>query len=135
MSGLADLALQEAIFVTLSQDSTLNNLVNGVFDGVPATAQLPYLTIGEITSQDWSTKTFEGQRHSVTIHAYATRESRAGLKDIMTRIYELLHGQNPALNAHRLVTLRFQFSETFLDADRRTVHGVIRFRALTHLDP
>ena len=49
----------------------------------------------------------------------------------MAEVTAALDRQSLALTGHRLVLLRFEFSETMLDPDGITRHGVQGFRALT----
>ena len=132
MSGDAALALQQALYGRLSGDATLAGLVSGVFDHVPDETAFPYVTVGEDAATDWSTKTFDGQRHALTVHVWSRARGRTEAKTIMARLYALLHGATFAMAGHELILLRCDFSETRREPDGLTQHGVMRFRALTH---
>ncbi len=60
-------ALQEAVFSTLSGDTTLAALLGGanVFDGAPRNQPAPYVHLGELTARDWSTSTEAGTEINV----------------------------------------------------------------------
>ena len=131
MASAADLALQQAVFGVLDGDGVLTGLTTGVFDHVPGDAALPYVVIGEATAVDWSSKSFDGQRHSLTLHVWSAALGGAEAKTILDRLYTLLHRAELTLAGHALVLLRFEFSQTLRDVDDRTYHGVIRFGALT----
>jgi hypothetical protein len=50
----------------------------------------------------------------------------------MAAIEAALDRQNLTLETGSLLELRFEFSESFLDGDSETYHGVMRCRALTN---
>ena len=53
------------------------------------------------------------------------------LKTIMAVVVAALDRASPAVSGHDLVDFRFVFSDTLLDPDGFTRHGVQRFRVLT----
>ena len=131
MSGFSQLEMQQAIYQLLSTDSTLSSLVTGVYDHVPAGTALPYITIGDATSRDWSTKTSSGSQLLFTIHAYSAEGGRKQVTDIMTRVYDLLHQGTLSLTSHTLVAVRFELGDIERERDGEIYHGRVRFRAYT----
>ncbi len=122
--------LQQSIYEHLVA-SDLMLLVAGVYDHVPEGAAFPYVTIGETTSRDWSAKTFSGQEHTMTFHVWSQTTGRRQTREILASLYAELHEKPLAVAAHDLISLRYEFSETFKDPDGVSHHGVIRFRAVT----
>lgn len=130
MTGIA-MALQIALFDALVGDGPLGEVVTGIYDHVPGGAALPYITLGSATMGDWSAVDFDGHDHDLTIDVWATGPGHGHAKTIMDRVQGALHDRDLAIAGADLVLLRFQSADVFIDADGTTVHGVMRFRALT----
>ena len=54
------------------------------------------------------------------------------LAQAIAEIHRIMHDADLTVTGHELVNLRFELTQTFLDADGITHHGVTRFRAVTH---
>lgn len=130
MSNDAGWPLQAAIYAQLAA-SDLMNSISGIYDHVPEGAAFPYITVGEAMSQDWSSNSFSGQEHRLTLHAWSREAGRKQVKELLGQIHAVLHEQSVIVTGHKLVSLRYEFSETFKDPDGLTHQGVIRFRAVT----
>lgn len=123
--------LQQAVFSALSGDATLSAMVSGVFDHVPEGQAFPYVTIGESSAADFSTKTEAGQEHTMTIHAWSRERGRKETKQILARIYDLLHDQALSVAGFTNVLTRYVSAETVLEEDGLTHHGRARYRLIT----
>jgi hypothetical protein len=66
MSG-AEAAVRARALSVLADDAVLAGLVHGVFDGVPARASAPYVSIGGAEGSDWGTKDAAGREVRVTL--------------------------------------------------------------------
>lgn len=124
----AELEVQRTIYQTLSGDTTLGNDIQGVFDHVPQNQAFPYVVIGDDTQIQWDTDDQNGHEVTVTLHTWSRYEGREQVKRIMGRIYDLLQSQNLSVSGYNTVYVLFEFSETLLDPDGLTRHGVQRFR-------
>lgn len=122
--------LQKAIFSTLDGDSTLDGLVNGVYDDVPQSATAPYVVIGEDTAINNGSVTLDGLEHTLTLHVWSEYRGRKEVKEIMSRIYDLLHNADITVTGASLVNLRQEFETTLVETDGITRHGIMRFRAV-----
>lgn len=131
MSAFSQLELQKAVFAELIGDTMLMNLVSGVYDHVSSDAAFPYVTLGEGTSRDRSTKTTTGAEIFFTLHAYSREGGHKESLIIMERLHALLHQANLSLSGHTLVLMRFDGSSIARMNDGLTHHGVMRFRAVT----
>ena len=131
MSGEASWPLQKAVFDALSANTDLTAVVSGIYDHVPADTAFPYVTLGETTVSDWSSKSFDGQEHLLTLHVWSRAKGRKEAKEIMALVYDTLHDAALAVEGQELVNLRFDFAQTLKDPDGLTVHGVQRYRAVT----
>lgn len=69
MTG-AEQAVRGRALMLLKADAALAALVHGVFDGVPARASAPYVSVGAAEGSDWGTKDRAGRevRLSVVLH-------------------------------------------------------------------
>ena len=124
------LALQKTVFDALDGDSTLQSLVTDVFDFVPETTAFPYVKVGEETAVDNGTKTLQGNDHTLVIHTFSRYRGSKETKEIMSRIYALLHESSLTVSGASLVNLRFEFSDIIKENDGLTTHGLQRFRAM-----
>jgi len=123
--------LQKTIFDTLSGDSTITSTYGAnVYDYIPDNTSFPYVKIGEETSVDNGTKTLQGNEHTLVIHTFSQYRGSKEVKNIMSRIYALLHESSLSVSGASLVNLRFEFSDVIKENDGLTTHGIQRFRAI-----
>jgi len=126
-------ALQKAIHVQLSADAGLLAVLGAprIFDDVPRSPTFPYITYGGSTVRDWSTGTDDGHEHALTLHAWSQGAGRKPVHELLGALEAALDQQGLALDGHRLITLRHEFSDVRREADGETWHGVLRLRATT----
>lgn len=128
--ALHSFPLQEALYSRLTGDSTLMALVTGVFDAVPEDTVLPSVVIGEGTTTDNATKTLDMRDYIFQIDVWSAYQGMKEAKNIMQRIYSLLHEYNSlAVSGAILVDLRCEFTTQVLESDGTIRHGIMRFRA------
>ena len=126
--------LQKTIFTTLNSDNTITSTFSAtVHDHVPQGTSFPYIVIGEETMTDESSaKTLDFNNFTLTIHIFSRNRGRKEAKQIMARIYELLHNQNLSVTGADHINTRFEFSDVIKENDGLTYHGVQRFRTILH---
>ncbi len=126
-------ALQRAIYDRLTTDAGLSALLGGprIHDDVPRGTEPPYVTLGQSTVRDWSTGGDDGHEHTLTLHVWSRTDGRRQVHEIMGAVRAALHDAALAPTGHRLVNLCQEFAETRRDADGKTYHGLLRFRAVT----
>ncbi|MEO1695326.1 MAG: DUF3168 domain-containing protein [Pseudomonadota bacterium] len=126
-------ALQRAIHQTLVSATGVTSLLGGahIYDHVPRNTGFPYVTFGQTTERDWSTGGAEGNEHIVTLHVWSQAPGRRQVHRIIAAIRSQLHEADLPLSGYRLINLRHEFTETRREADGETLHGLIRFRAVT----
>jgi hypothetical protein len=129
MTAFSQLALQTALYNKFTGDTTLMTLA-AVYDRTPKGTAFPYVTIGDSTASDWSTKTTSGTEQNFSIHVWSREGGRAQAANIMERVYELLHEGTLGVPNHTLVLSRLVSSALILESDGFTYHGTMRFRAL-----
>jgi hypothetical protein len=126
-------ALRAAIHTALIGDGALTALLGGakVYDEPPAAAVFPYVTLGEGRCLDFSTGTETGEEHTLTLHAWSRQGGHREAQLIAGALLQALDDAPLVLNGHRLVNLRFALADVRREADGRTYHALVRFRAVT----
>lgn len=131
-----ELAVQDAVLDALSSDPAVSGLVVGVYDSVPqvpdsgAALDFPYIAVGEDTAQEWDTDTEVGGDFTITIHSWSRHRGRAEIKQIQGAVYAALHRATLAVAGYAFVSCDFQQSDSIVDTDEITRHGVQTFRVL-----
>ncbi|WP_342642875.1 DUF3168 domain-containing protein [Rhodoligotrophos ferricapiens] len=133
MSKGAAFALQRALFDQLSLNAEIIEMVgaDGIADDVDEHRRFPYITIGDIRTNDWSTQTRCGHEHQLTIHVWSRAAGRREVQDVMEAVDAALDQDLPSLDGHKLINLRPVFWHALRDPDGVTYHGVMRLRAVT----
>ena len=125
--------LQKTIFDSLSGDNNLTSTLGAtVYDYVPDSSSFPYVKLGEETAIDNGTKSLQGNEHTLVIHSFSRYRGSKQIKEIMSRIYALLHESSLSVSGASLVNLRFVFSDVIKENDGLTSHGLQRFRAVVY---
>lgn len=122
--------IQVAIYQTLTNDTAIMARVTGVYDEVPQDATFPYIVIGDDTGVQWDTDDTLGAESTLTIHVWSRKAGRKETKEIMQLIYDALHRQELDITGMHSVVCQWEFSETLLDPDGVTRHGVTRYRSI-----
>lgn len=127
------LALQQSIVGTLAADAGLLAALGGarIYDDTPQPASFPYVTIGRTTVRAADADLQPADEHLLTLHVWSRVQGRREALAIIDELRRCLHDKPLTLTGHRLVNLRHEFSEVRRDRDGETIHGLIRFRALT----
>jgi len=123
--------LQKAVYGVLTADSTLTEMVTGIYEYVPQGTGFPYLVVNEITAADWSTKTSSGASCNLTLKAYSRDMQDAVLLGIISRATDVLRGTAITMTGHTLINLTLQNMEVKRLADGVTYEAVVKFKALT----
>lgn len=143
--------IQQAVYNALIGNPYVSDLVDGrIYDNVPQGTDYPYIVIGDDTTIPWDTDTETGSESTLTLHVWSRYYGRYEVKAIMEAIYTTLHrregedsqqggltvishsmvinGVTVQVPEAHVVLCEHEFSESFLDPDGITRHGVIRFR-------
>ncbi|MCL6646142.1 MAG: DUF3168 domain-containing protein [Dehalococcoidia bacterium] len=126
-------ALRAAIRHALVNDGALTALLAGphVYDEPPPGVRPPYVTLGEARVSDYSTGTEPGEEHQITLHAWSRQGGHREAHLIAGALMQALADAPLALAGHRLVNFRFARADVRREADGRTYHAIIGFRAVT----
>jgi len=126
-------ALRAAIYDALTADAALGALLGGpkVYDEPPRSVTFPYVTVGEARVTDFSTGSEPGEEHQLTLHAWSRQGGHKEAHGIAGALLQALDDAPLALAEHHLVNLRFATADVRREADGRTYHALVRFRAVT----
>jgi len=102
-----------------------------VLDDVPDNIACPYVRIGEFTGIEWDTDNSLGRETTITIHIWSDYRGMKELVEMMDKIKLALHNVNLTITGEVCVLCFLEFSESMLDSDGLTRHGVQRFRIIT----
>ena len=125
-----EIAVQTVIYQKLASYAPLLALVVGVYDDVDEDQLFPYVTIGESTHNAWDTDNTLGDDTTISIHAWSRKSGKKETKTIQAEIYNALQRSNLTYAGHDIIAVDWVGSETFMDADGKTRHGVQTFRVL-----
>ncbi|GAB6171993.1 DUF3168 domain-containing protein [Paradesulfitobacterium aromaticivorans] len=122
-------SLQTAIFNRLTTDAALTAKVTGVFDDVTPGQAYPYVTLGEDTSADGGTKTFDGEDVTKTLHVWSRYDGKKEAQEILSLVLESMTREPLLLSGGFSVQFsQLEMLQVFTDADGITRHGVMRLR-------
>mgnify|MGYP001829230079 FL=1 len=127
------LALKHSIYQTLSNATALTTLLGGseIYSKAQQGQALPYMTLGQTVNLDWSTGTDDRTKHDLTLPVWTSADSAEKVHEIMDTVRTLLHDRPLNVEGHYLVNLRHEFAEARIDPDGETMHGIVRYRAVT----
>jgi uncharacterized protein DUF3168 len=126
-------ALRAAIHDALNADGALVALLGGakVYDEPPKSVAFPYVTLGEARVASFAADEAPGEEHQLTLHAWSRQGGHREAHLIAGALLNALDGAPLALADHHLVNLRFALADVRREADGRTYHALVRFRAVT----
>ena len=129
----ASVALRAAIYDALAADSALVAVLGGpkIYDEPPRAAAFPYVTLGEARIADFSTGSEPGEEHQLILHAWSRQGGHKEAHAITGVLLQALDDAPLTLTDHQLVNFRFAVADVRREADGRTYHALVRFRAVT----
>jgi len=129
----ASLGLRAAIHDALIADAGLNAVLgaNKIFDVPQRQAMFPYVTLGEMRLQNISADDAPLYEHLLTLHVWSREGGHKQAHLITGVLLSALDDAALVITGHRLVNLRFTLADIRREADGRTYHAVVRFRAVT----
>jgi hypothetical protein len=133
----ASVALRTAVHEALIADAALGAVLGAalggpkIYDEPPREAAFPYVTLGEMRIADFSTGSEAGLEHQLTLHAWSRQGGHREAHAIAGALLQALDDAPLALAGHQLVNLRFAAADVRREADGRTYHALVRFRAVT----
>jgi hypothetical protein len=133
MPTAASASLRAAVHDALTADATLTDLLGGpkIYDEPPRAAAFPYVTLGEMRIADASAGDDAFEEHQLVMHAWSRQGGHKEAHLIAGALLQALDDAPLTLTDHALVNLRFAVADVRREADGRTYHALVRFRAVT----
>jgi len=133
MTVAAATALRAAVHDALTSDTPLTAVLGGrrIYDEPTTTSAFPYVTLGEMRIADFSAGDETGLEHQLTLHGWSRQGGHREAHAIAGALLQALDDAPLSLVGHRLVNFRFATADVRREADGRTYHAVVRFRAVT----
>lgn len=125
-----EIAVQTIVFQELNASSEIGAEVTGIYDQAPEDATFPYITVGESTHNEFDTVDTLGDVATITVHVWSRYRGKKETKEIQALIYNVLHRANVTYSGFRRISIDWENSQTFIDQDGLTRHGVQTFRIL-----
>jgi hypothetical protein len=122
--------LQKALFQALTAHAPLVAAVTGVFDAPPSSQKLPYVLIGDDAVQDWSSNSFTGSEHRISVHIWTRSETLGEAKRIAALVQAALETAPTIATPWRIGLFRHLATRLLREPDGVTAHAVLEFRAL-----
>jgi hypothetical protein len=130
----AALALQKAVFDTLTDDATLTSKVSEVFDGFPdfekTPVKFPFITIGDSNSNSFTAFEHMGEEVFFNIHIWSRYKGFKEGLEITADVQRLLAQKEITVDGFGDVGCFFESSDTTRDVDGITRHIILRYRFL-----
>ncbi|HVV63287.1 MAG TPA: DUF3168 domain-containing protein [Pseudolabrys sp.] len=133
MPTAASAALRAAVHDALIADASLTSLLGGakVYDQPPRDPAFPYVTLGETRISDYSAGDEPSEEHQLVLHAWSRQGGHKEAHMIAGALLSALDDAPLTLDDHTLVNFRFAVADVRREADGRTYHALVRFRAVT----
>jgi hypothetical protein len=133
MPTAASASLRAAVHDALIADATLTDLLGGpkIYDEPPRAIAFPYVTLGEMRIADASAGDDAFEEHQLVMHAWSRQGGHKEAHLIAGALLQALDDAPLTLTDHALVNLRFAVADVRREADGRTYHALVRFRAVT----
>jgi hypothetical protein len=129
----ASLELQRALVAALSNDAALSARALRLYDGPPADARPPYLSVGADVVVDRGWKGGGGYEHRFSVTLWDARDGLAAAKSVMADVERIVLAMPRQFAGVRLISLRLQRASVRRSA-RSWTQAVVEFRALSVID-
>ncbi|CAD7334519.1 DUF3168 domain-containing protein [Sphingomonadales bacterium 56] len=123
----AEVMVRAAVIAALKGDAALMGGFNGLFDGQPVRASVPYAVVGECIASDWGAKDVDGRELRLTIGLHDAGETPGRLAALLERINAVMQLLEFA-EAWRIVGVRLIRSRVVKGRDKDTWQAVVDYR-------
>ncbi|WP_097091127.1 DUF3168 domain-containing protein [Novosphingobium sp. Chol11] len=123
----AEVTVRAAVIAALKEDAALMGGLNGLFDGQPVRASVPYAVVGECIASDWGAKDVDGRELRLTIGLHDAGETPGRLAALLERIDAVMQLLEFA-EAWRIVAVRLIRSRVVKGRDKDNWQAVVDYR-------
>jgi hypothetical protein len=127
-------ALSGAVRAAALADASVRAILGDparVYDEHPEDPVFPYATLGDVQSRPADSAGAPALEHGLTVHVWSRYGGRAEALDAAHALRAALHDQALTLTRRRLVFLFAGYTDVMRAGDGRTIHALLRLRALT----
>ncbi len=140
MSHTAAIVLAKAIHSALSGDVSIQSLLGTpprLYDHAPEDPVFPYLSYGDMRCEAIGGDDVSLEQHTLSLHIWSRYGGRAEIMHLLDAITQRLSPDVlvaiPVGVTDWLVSANIVFTDIFKAPDGQTLHGVVRFTALTQI--
>ncbi len=123
----AEVTVRAAVIAALRADTTLMNGLNGLFDGQPVRANVPYAVVGECLASDWGGKGLDGRELRLSISLHDAGETPGRLAVLLGRIEPVVQAADGS-EGWRIVGVRLIRSRVVKARDKDGWQAVVDYR-------
>ena len=123
----AEVTVRAAIVAALGGDAALMSGLNGLFDGQPVRASVPYAVVGECIGSDWGAKDLDGRELRLTISLHDAGETPGRLAVLLARVGGVMQLLEDA-EGWRVVGVRLIRSRVVKGRDKDAWQAVVDYR-------
>ena len=123
----AEVTVRAAVVAVLGEDAELMGGLNGLFDGQPVRASVPYAVVGECLANDWGAKNLDGRELRLTISLHDAGETPGRLAVLLERIGGVMEGLEDA-EGWRIVGVRLIRSRVVKGREKDAWQAVVDYR-------
>lgn len=123
----AEVTVRAAVIAGLRADTTLMNGLNGLFDGQPVRASVPYAVVGECLASDWGGKGLDGRELRLSISLHDAGETPGRLAVLLGRIEPVVQAADGD-EGWRIVGARLIRSRVMKARDKDGWQAVVDYR-------
>ncbi|VAV99810.1 hypothetical protein MNBD_ALPHA06-749 [hydrothermal vent metagenome] len=134
MSNSPELALQEAIFLHLQQDTNVQAALGAsvrLYDDPPHAPGYPFASFGRHQSRPLDGDETVLLEQELSLHIWSRHGGKSEAQKALHAFREALKSMPSTMNGHQLVNLRIVFADIFRARDGRVFQAVLRLRALS----
>lgn len=103
-----------------------------VYDAIPPTNPQRFVSVDVGAETPADAKDLTGQETIIRIHQWdSAQRDRGGVLELQRLIYNAMHNARFPIDGLSLTSIDYEFSDSFLDEDGITMHGVMHFRIRT----
>ncbi|ANI78682.1 MULTISPECIES: DUF3168 domain-containing protein [Sphingobium] len=124
----AEVVVRATVVAALRGDAELMAGLNGLFDGLPVRASVPYAVVGECIAGDWGAKELEGRELRLSISLHDAGETPERLAAVLGRIDPVVQGVDASAGGWRIVGVRLIRSRVMKAREKDGWQAMVDYR-------